>query len=259
MLVLFVCFLAREKFAELADHVNLHFLMALGIGLALAVITLSSLLTSLLEDETGRIYLFAFFFGLVVASIIAIGLKELKWSVINLGFLIGGAVFAFLLVRIVPAEASHEPIYLFLSGMVAICAMILPGISGSFILLILGQYDYVINAVHERDLPTIFYVGIGATIGIIAFSRVLSWLLAKYYQPTIAILVGFMIGSLWKIYPWKECSADEYCLEQSNYLPDFASSQFAIALGLMIVGFVLVSVLDHLQDKDNPIMKHVWK
>ena len=121
--------------------------------------------------------------------------------------------------------------------MIAITAMILPGISGSFMLLIMGQYDFVLTAVSNRDLPPIIIVGLGAVVGIILFSRVLSHLLKHYYDLTVALLVGFMAGSLWKIYPWKAClesdldrHGDFRCLVEQNVAPDAASENFALAL-----------------------------
>ena len=253
------------KFNQLInEHIPLRFLIALGAGIGVAIIALSGLLSRTLDDPTGRIYLFAFFFGLVIASIVAIGLK-VKWSPLTLVTLIAGAVIAFAIVNLVPAAADPTPINLFIAGMIAICAMILPGISGSFILLIMGHYDNVLSAVGERDFITVGIVGVGAVVGIIIFSRVLSWLLKRYYGPTVAALVGFMIGSLWKIWPWKECLASDLdrhgdfrCLVEQNLLPD-GSSNVALAIGLMIFGFLLVSFLDHLQSGQNPLFSLFWR
>ncbi len=253
------------KFNELInEHIPLRFLVALGAGLGVAIIALSGLLSRTLDDPTRRIYLFAFFFGLVIASIVAIGFK-VKWSLVTIVTLIVGAVFAFVIVNLVPAAADPTPINLLIAGMIAICAMILPGISGSFILLIMGQYDNVLSAVGDRDIITVAIVGVGAVIGIIIFSRILSWLLKRYYQPTVAALVGFMIGSLWKIWPWKDCVASDLdrhgdfrCLQEVNLLPG-ADSNVVLALGLVIFGFLLVSFLDHLQSGQNPLFCLFWR
>jgi putative membrane protein len=122
------------KFRELInDHIPLRFLIALGAGIAAAIVALSGVLSRTLDDPTGRIYLFAFFFGLVIASIVSIGVK-VKWSPVTIVTLVAGAVIAFVIVNLVPAAADPTPINLFIAGMIAICAMILPGISGSFIL-----------------------------------------------------------------------------------------------------------------------------
>ena len=251
----------RLKFAELLDHISFRFLLALGLGLLTAILLLSGFLSAVMDDEQGRSLLFAFFFGLVLASILTIGLK-VRWSSSSIAMFAVGAVSAFVIVNIVPADADHSMPMLFVSGMIAITAMILPGISGSFVLLILGQYDYVLTAVSDRNLPPVAAVGLGAVVGIIAFSRVLSFLLAHYYHVTVALLVGFMAGSLWKIYPWKACltsdldrHGDFRCLAEQNIRPDFAAETFWLALVLMLVGFFLVNFLDHLQSNDNPIFR----
>jgi len=253
------------KIKELLEHVSFKFLLALGLGLLTAIVTLSGFLSSMMDDPQGRVLLFAFFFGLVLASIVTVGAK-VKWSAMTAGMFIIGTVVAFVIVNVVPTEGNHSPPVLFVSGMIAITAMILPGISGSFMLLIMGQYDYILSAVSNRDLPPIIFVGIGAVVGIIAFSRVLSFLLARYYDMTVALLVGFMAGSLWKIYPWKDCLASDLdrhgdfrCLAEQNIIPDFASGDFVIAILLLVVGFVVVNLLDHLQSNENPVFRHIWK
>lgn len=257
--------LLRRQFKAFEAHVSLRFLVALGLGIAAAIIALSGLLSNLLEGETSRIFVFAFFFGLVIASIIAVS-TQVKWSVLPLVALVVGTVVAFVIVNVVPVDAPHEPLNLFLSGMVAICAMILPGISGSFILLILGQYDYVLTAVSNRNIPPLIFLAAGCVVGIIGFSRILSWLLKRYHHITVAALVGFMVGSLWKIWPWKSCvlsdidrHGDIRCLQESNLLPNFGSPEFLVALALLLVGFLLVSLIDHMQSRSNPVIGLVWR
>lgn len=253
------------KIKELLVHTSFKFLVALGLGLLVAVVTLSGFLSTVMDDPSGRILLFAFFFGLVVASIVSIGVK-VRWSAVTAITFVVGTVIAFVIVNVVPAEGEHSYPILFVSGMIAITAMILPGISGSFMLLIMGQYDYVLTAVSNRDLPPVIVVGLGAVVGIIAFSRVLSFLLSRYYDITVAVLVGFMAGSLWKIYPWKDCVASDLdrhgdfrCLAEQNILPDFASPEFAVAIGLAVMGFLLVNLLDHIQSNENPVFRYIWK
>jgi putative membrane protein len=199
----------------------------------------------------------------VIASILAVS-THIKWSLNTIATLVVGTVVAFIIVNLAPVEVEPTPLNLFFAGMIAICAMILPGISGSFILLIMGQYDNVLSAVTERDFVTVGIVFAGTVLGIVLFSRVLSWLLTHRYQMTIAALVGFMIGSLWKIWPWKECivsdldrHGDFRCLQEANLLPDGASN-LALAVGLMIFGFVLVSFMDHLQSRNNPLFSRIW-
>jgi len=253
--------LLKLKIGELLDYLSFRFLLALGLGLASAILLLSSFLSSAMDDPGGKVLLFAFFFGLVLASILTIGFK-VSWSASAGAIFLVGAAAAFIIVNIVPAEADHSAPMLFVSGMIAITAMILPGISGSFMLLIMGQYDFVLSAVSNRDLPPIIAVGLGAAVGIILFSRVLSHLLKHYYNLTVALLVGFMAGSLWKIYPWKAClesdldrHGDFRCLVEQNVAPDASSENFALAIILLIAGFLLVNLLDHLQSRDNIIFR----
>ena len=253
----------RLQIAELTAHVSLRFLLALGLGLATAVLALSSFLSATMDDADGRVMLFAFFFGLVLASILTVGSK-VRWEAHSAGTFVLGAVAAFIIVNIAPAEAEHSAPALFVSGMIAITAMILPGISGSFMLLIMGQYDYVLSAVSNRDLPPILFVGLGAAVGIVAFSRVLSYLLKHYYNVTVALLAGFMAGSLWKIYPWKECLESDIdrhgefrCLVEQNIAPGADAETFAPAMVLLILGFLLVNLLDHLQARENLIFRRL--
>ncbi|RMF79586.1 MAG: DUF368 domain-containing protein [Chloroflexi bacterium] len=255
--------LLKFKIREALEHIPLRFLIALGLGIATSVITLARGLDYLLDNEP--IFLFAFFFGLVLASIIAISTR-VEWHVKPFAALIIGAIVAYIIVGLVPVEASHDPLTLFFSGAVAIVAMILPGISGSFILLIVGQYEYVLEGVKDINIVTIVSVGAGAGVGIILFSRVLSWLLKHYANITIAALIGFMIGSLRKIWPWKETletaidrHGEEFAIRQANILPDFGSSEFLIALGLCIIAFMIVSIIDHLQTRNNPILRLFWR
>src|SRR5690606_34134284 len=134
---------------------------------------------------------------------------------------------------------------LFFSGMIAIMAMILPGISGSFILLILGQYQFVLGAVKSLDLVSIGALGIGCVIGILGFSRILSWLLEHHEQVTIAALVGFMIGSLRKI--WMEVTAG------AELMGGAGAADIVLGIVLALAGFLLVSFIDHLQSRSNPV------
>ena len=243
----------KPSLIEIVDHLHLRFLITLAIGLLTAVVLLSSLLEGLIVNQPT--YIFAFFAGLIIASVIAIGYK-VKWGVVPFITLIIGTIIAYVITD--PALGTlgdsfgHAPLVLFFSGMIAICAMILPGISGSFILLILGQYDFVLSAVKERDIVSLIFVALGAGVGILAFSRVLSWLLDKYEHPTIAMLVGFMLGSMRLIYYRATNLVDEETDAVTSLNLD--GTQIAIAIGLIILGFVVVTVIDHMQSRANPIL-----
>lgn len=238
------------KIGEALELVPWRFLLALGTGILTALLLLASLLSELLEEHPD--YLFGFFFGLVMASIIAIAVKIDAWTPVTIGALSIGAIVAFLIVyQTDTPEAEANPVVLFFSGMIAITAMILPGISGSFMLLIMGQYENVLNAIRNIEIVNILAIGAGCAIGIIIFSRILSWLLNHYYQPMIALLVGFMVGSLYKIWPWKENND----ADAASVLPqDVAANDLVIVIVLMLIGFLLVNFLDHLQSGRNPVM-----
>ncbi len=253
--------LLRLQLRAAAERVNWRFLVALLSGIGVAIVTLAGILTWLLEQHP--VFLYAFFFGLVLASIVAIGV-HIQWSRAAVATLIAGTALAYWIVGLVPVQMPNDPLALFLSATVAITAMILPGISGSFILLILGQYAFVLGAVKAFDVVTLLPFVAGIVAGITGFARVLSWLLHHYHQVTITLLVGFMIGSLKKIWPFKETvetmvdrHGDVVPILERNVLPDFTSGTFWISLGLCIVGFVLIRFLDGLRDERNPFLRTV--
>jgi putative membrane protein len=166
--------------------------------------------------------------------------------------LFGGTTGAYLLVGFVPVSTPNDPWFLFLSGAIAICAMILPGISGSFILVLLGKYMYVLEAVNNRDFLVLFLVASGACVGIVAFSRLLGWLLNNYHDLMVALLTGLMLGSLRKVWPWKETIESRIVGEkvipivQSNVLPEGFGGEVVSALCLMVMGLLAVLLLDRM-------------
>ncbi|XWX05394.1 DUF368 domain-containing protein [Aggregatilineales bacterium SYSU G02658] len=237
------------KIRELFEHIPVRFLITLLLGIGTAILLLANALGQALEDAPT--FVFAFFGGLIVASIVAI-LPRVRWNALSVAAFVVGAVFAFFLVGLNPLQdADHSLPVLFLSGMVAICAMILPGISGSFILLILGQYQFILGAVRSFDLLSVAAVGVGAIVGLLGFTRILSWLLKHHESVTIAALVGFMLGSLRKI--WDEAVAG------LALVPNFGLVEAVLLVGLVALGFLLVSALDHIQSGDNPLLRYVWK
>lgn len=247
--------LFQGKIKAVFDHIPWQFLIVLFAGIGTAIITLANGIEWMLTNETEL--LFSFFFGLIVASIIAVGSK-VQWSAFTGIMVLVGAVVAFVIVGLIPLDMPNDPVTLFFSGMIAIMAMILPGISGSFLLLILGQYDFVLESVSSLNLLAIIPVGLGAIVGIMGFSRILSWLLRNYEQATIAVLVGFMVGSLRKIWPWKEVletrvdrHGEIVPLIERNILPNFAAGAFWLALGLAVIGFIVVTVIDRQQARST--------
>lgn len=264
----------KFQWREAVDSVPWRFFVPLGLGIVVAVGALAELLSYLLKHHESL--LFSFFFGLIVASIVALTGRQ-KWTASSGIALVIGAVASYWIVGLVPADPGHSTPILFGSGAVAICAMILPGISGSFILLILGQYKYCVNALISvmdaaRDLDfgtviaqcwqTILPIGLGAVVGLLAFTRLLSWLLAHYYTTTVAVLIGFMIGSLRRIWPYKnylEYGVDRHGepipLKWENSLPATFDGTVILAIVLCLVGFVILSIIDHIYDRQNPVMR----
>lgn len=248
---------ARTDLMTLVDHLHLRFLIALGTGILVAILALSSLLEHWLETQPT--FVFAFFGGLIIASVVAIGAK-VQWTRNAIIAGVVGTVGAFLIVGLpsLGDQLGHSYPILFVSGAIAICAMILPGISGSFILLILGQYDYVLSAVRSFDLLSLMSVAAGAVIGIVSFSRVLSWLLDRYENTTIALLVGFMLGSLRLIvYRATNLITEDEAGEELIEAIDLSTGDIGIALVFLLVGFLLVNLIDHMQSGDNPVFRLV--
>ena len=187
---------------EFWKHINGTFLVSVFLGVLISVFSLARLMKYLLEFHP--IPLWSFFFGLILASAIYI-LRELdKWSLKNIFCLAIGVVIAAYICLASPSTTPESYWFLFLSGAIAVCAMILPGISGSFILLLLGKYEFIMHAVTTLNIPVLIVVAAGAVIGLLSFSHLLSWLLKRYYMQTISLLSGFMIGSLLKVWPWKK-------------------------------------------------------
>lgn len=231
--------------------INGNFLFFLLAGIGISVFSLAKVITWLLTDHP--ILVWSFFFGLVLASTWFVGkdIKEWNWKTI-LGFIVGGVV-AFYITVATPAETPSNLLFIFLCGAIAICAMILPGISGSFILVLLGKYFFIMEAVKTLDIKIIVVFGAGACIGITTFSRVLSYALKHFRNITLAVLTGFMLGSLNKVWPWKktvETFIDSYGVEkpliETNIWPD----QYLLeAIVLMLVGFFLVYFLEKLSNR----------
>ncbi len=231
------------------EKISWQFLLALGLGILTAIFTLSRFLTWLLENEP--VLIWSFFLGLIVASVVAVSKRIKKWTPSLWVSLLFGLVGIYLIVGLVPVSTPNDLWFLFASGALAICAMILPGISGSFILVLLGKYQFVLQAVNERDFFVLGVVAVGACVGLALFSRLLAWLLVKYHDLMVALLTGLMIGSLRKVWPWKvtiESLVDGHGktvpVVQANILPPAWNGEFMGGLTLMILGFLLVLSLE---------------
>ena len=193
--------LMAGKIKEFWIKVNGTFLLILLLGILTSVFSLAKLLKYLLTHQP--IHLWSFFFGLIIISSVLVIREVKKWKLGNFIALLIGIIGAYLITELSPAETPETWWFVLLSGAIAICAMILPGISGSFILLILGKFEYILTAIDERDIITLSIFGLGCILGLLSFSRGVSWLLKKYHDLTVALLAGVMIGSLNKVWPWK--------------------------------------------------------
>ncbi len=240
------------KWATFWKKINGNFLFFLLAGIGISVFSLAKLITWLLVNQP--ILVWSFFFGLVLAStwFVSKDIKEWKSWKTWVAFVIG-VVVAFYITVATPAETPSNLLFIFLCGAIAICAMILPGISGSFILVLLGKYFFIMDAVKTLDVVVIAVFGAGVCIGITSFSHILSYALAHFRNITLAVLTGFMLGSLNKVWPWKEVvetfvdsHGEVKPLIETNILPN---AHVPEAVVLMVVGFFLVYFLEKLSAK----------
>ena len=231
------------KFKEFWRHINGGFLLSLVVGIGVSVISLATVTQTLLSDFP--IQTWAFFFGLIVASSIFILRGISGWSLREILFLIGGILLGVVICTLSPTQTPDALWFIFLSGAIAICAMILPGISGSFILLILGKYQYILGAVSDLvagqnvvgNLLIIGVFAIGAVVGILSFSKFLHWLLSRWHKQALIILAGFIIGSLVKIWPWNNPEA----IAQTELT---GSLHIGSAIIIALIGFSLVTGIE---------------
>ena len=231
------------KIAAFWKGINANFLLSIVAGIGISIFSLAKIIT----------YLLVYHPILVLAStwFVSKDIKQWNWKTI-LSFVVG-AMIAFYITVATPAETPSNLLFIFLCGAIAICAMILPGISGSFILVLLGKYFYIMEAVKTFNVPVMLVFIGGAAIGITTFSRVLSFALRKFHDITIAVLAGFMLGSLNKVWPWKETIetyVDSHGMTKPLVEANIAPNQFVWeAVGLMILGFGIVYFLEKLSQK----------
>lgn len=194
--------LFRFEIKKLWEHINGKFLLTLLIGILTSIFTLSKIITYLMEYHP--IPLWSFFCGLIIISAIII-LRDIgQWTIAVVFAILIGTATAFWITGLPPVGSPDALWFTFVAGAIAICAMILPGISGSFLLLILGQYERILAAVSEKNILTLAVFAFGCLVGLLSFSRLISWLLKNYHAVTIGLLSGFMLGSVNKLWPWKE-------------------------------------------------------
>ena len=245
----------NRSFSAFWKKINGTFLMTLFSGILLSVLMLAKLIIYLLINHP--IPLWSFFFGLIVASVSIVGKQISEWNVRLFVSVAAGALIAFFFTQLAPASVEHNYLNAFLSGLIAICAMILPGISGSFILVMLGTYSFILGAIKEFDIIVLAIFASGCLIGLLSIANVLVWAFSHFRNITLALLTGFMIGALTKVWPWKEILTyreDRHgrllpLLEQ-NVLPNTyelitgASAQVGMAFVCFVVAIVGVLLLE---------------
>ena len=242
------------------EKINGNFLVAILLGIAISILSLSKLITWLLLEKP--ILVWAFFFGLVLASILFVIKKINQWKLGEFLGLIIGTFFAYQLTKLGALANSESMFYLFISGSIAICAMILPGISGAFILVLLGSYNTVLQAINDKSIGKLAVFMAGAIVGILSFSKLLKWLFKTYKSITLAVLTGFMVGALAKIWPWKKALTyrinskginvplNEECISPLSF---DGNPQILSAIALMVFGFLMILILEKIGSKNKTI------
>jgi putative membrane protein len=238
------------RWREAFEILPWRFLLPVGLGVATAILSLAGFLSWALEEHP--VYVYSLFFGLILASLYVVRKRVKNWNIANLAAFVLSAIGAYVLVGMTPTNTPENLWFVFLSAAIAICAMILPGISGAFILLLLGKYKFIIDSLLAFDIPVILVFMLGAAVGIVTFSNILRWLLNHYHDLTVAILIGFMLGSLRKIWPWKEYQpiSEDFVIE-TNILPTGVTPELWGALGLMLIGVVIVIGIEAFAPKEQ--------
>ncbi|MBD0778696.1 DUF368 domain-containing protein [Maribacter sp. ANRC-HE7] len=245
----------NEGFKASWQKLNGNFLVALFLGIFISLFSLATLVSWLMENEP--ILLWSFFFGLVAASIFFVGKEITKWNPATVIILLLGAAVAYFVTTLPASEHATSLPYLFMSGALAVCAMILPGISGAFILVLLGSYKTILDAVHERDVKVIITVALGAIFGLLSFAKLLKWMFSNYKNLTLALLTGFIVGSLNKIWPWKliletKTIGDKIItLKEQNVSPFHFEGEpnLMLAIVAVTIGFSLIFILEKIASK----------
>lgn len=234
---------------EALSTVSWPFLLPVGLGVLLATFSLAEALSWLLDRYP--VIVWSFFFGLIVSSVITVSRVIKQWRISTIVAIVVGTIIAYGFFGVIPVSTPNAPWFIFGSGFIAICAMILPGISGAYVLVLLGKYHYILEALNNKDFFTLFIIGAGSLVGLISFAQILGWLLKRYHDLIMAILIGLMCGSLRKIWPWKETVTtfiDSHGKEipslQSNIIPSSFTSEVIYALLFMLIGILVIWGLD---------------
>jgi putative membrane protein len=262
-----ISLLFHFKFKELFKHTDFFFLIALGSGMIFSIISLARVFKFLFLNYP--VYIWAFFFGLIIASIFFVGKTISKWTLsVILSFIVGASI-AVIVSFMNPATPNDSFFYLIICGVAAVCSMILPGLSGSFVLILMGNYELVmIDAVNEGNIKVLFPVILGGIVGIMALSHLLSWIFKRFKNQTIAILTGFILGSLGILWPWKhelyrlDTFGNEILKNGAKivqgyelYVPNKFTAEVGLALLFMLIGFACIVIIEKMAYQKDKVVK----
>lgn len=239
--------LVSGQWKAFAKKTDFYFLLSLLLGVFLAIVLLARLFDFLFQNYP--VYIWSFFFGLILASVYFVGRTIEKWSVSTIITFILGTAIAITLTFMTPATQNDSFLYLVICGVVAVCSMILPGLSGSFVLILMGNYQLIaIDAINNRDIGVLIPVVLGAGFGLLAFSHLLSWVFKRFKDQTIAGLTGFILGSLGVIWPWKDAIIQLFGEKEKvigyDYRLPIVNLEFVIAVVLIILGIVAIALME---------------
>jgi putative membrane protein len=252
--------LFKRDFKGFTAHTDLQFFSVVMLGIIASIFTVAKLLSFLFENYP--IFIWSYFFGLIIASIWLVGKTITKYNTSVVAFLILGTAIAASITILSPARENDSFFYLIICGVVAVCSMILPGISGSFVLVLMGNYELVLRSITELNIKNLAAIGIGCAIGLPAFSHLLSWLYKKFKNQTVALLTGFILGSLAVIWPWKNSfdsagklieanqfgallTPDVKVLSYERILPEI-NEHFWVTIAIAIAGFLSIYILERM-------------
>ena len=258
-----VRYLLTFRLKDFGLHINFQFLLVLFSGVFISILSLGKILNYLFDNYP--VYVWAFFFGLILASIYFVGKTIKTWNVSTIMTIVAGLIIAVVITYLNPASRNENTLYLFLCGIVAMASMLLPGLSGSFVLILMGNYQLIfLEAVPGLDLKILLPVVLGSVAGFIILSRIISFLLGRFRDGTIGMLTGFILGSLLIIWPWKHV---EYLLDEAGeivvrkgkmviegyswYLPEIGDVQTWISVVFVLLGVALVVIIESFAESNN--------
>lgn len=245
------------RFGEFAEKINFYFLLAVFSGAVASIFTLARVLEYLFQNFP--VYIWAYFFGLILASVLFVGKTIKKWTITVVLFFLAGTFIAGGITYMNPATQNENFLYLVLCGIVAVSSMILPGLSGSFVLILMGNYELVaIDAINHFRLDILFPMFVGIVLGLIAFSHVLSWLIKNFREQSLATLAGFILGSLVILWPWKSevyrmdelgnkimTKSGEFIVQSyKRFIPESFSHEVLVSVLLMLAGIITIWIME---------------